>query len=182
MDRLALRICLVALLAMAGGAAAAEIKLQNAWMRPAPAGAETAKVYVDIASDTALELTGASTPFAKKVDLMLVTVKDTSIDEEVVKSLPVAAGKPTRLAFNGNHLQFAGITLDIGNGVPVPLTLTFKDAAGKEVRARTEILVRGLLRPEQVPAAAGAAAAGSKPMPAPQEPMVPKTPQPPPTM
>jgi periplasmic copper chaperone A len=179
MDRFAIGAGLLALLALvgAGGAAAAQVSLQNAWMRPAPAGAATAKAYVDITSDAALELIGASTPAAKKVDLVLVTVKDTSVDEKIVKVLSVAAGKPTRLAFNGNHLQLSGITRDIGNGVPVPLTLTFRDAMGKQVQATTDILVRGLLRPEQVPAAST-----GKHMPAPEEPMVPKHPQPPPKM
>lgn len=178
MNRIALRGALCALLLVTAAVShAAEVKLQNAWMRPAPTGAESAKAYVDIASDTALELVGASTPAAKKVELIAVTVKDTSIDEKVVKALPVAAGKPTRLAFNGNHLQLSGITRDIGNGMPVPLTLTFKDAAGKSLQVSTDVLVRGLLRPDQVPAASGAAG-----MPAPEQPMVPKLPQPAPKM
>jgi copper(I)-binding protein len=155
---------------------AAEVRLQNAWMRPAPAGAETAKAYVDIASDGALELVGASTPAAKKVELVAVTVKDTTIEEKIVASLPVAAGTPTRLAFNGNHLLLSGITRDLGNGAPVPLTLTFKDAGGKTVQATTRILVRGLLRPEQV-----APSPGTR-LPAPELPMAPKLPKPPPTM
>ena len=178
MNRIAMHAALCTLLAMTFTSHAAEVKLQNAWMRPAPKGAESAKAYVDIASDAALELVSASTPAAKKVDLIAVTVKDTSIDEKVVKSLPVAAGKPTRLAFNGNHLQLSGITRDIGNGVPVPLTLTFKDAAGKSMQVSTEVLVRGLLRPDQVPAAAS----GATHMPAPEQPMVPKLPQPAPKM
>ena len=36
----------------------ADIALSNAWMRPAPAGASSAKVYVDITSDAPLELVG----------------------------------------------------------------------------------------------------------------------------
>lgn len=179
MNAFALRAALCTLLVVSATAVAdaADVTLQNAWMRPAPAGTATAKAYVDIASDRALELVGAASPAAKKVSLVAVTVKDTTIDEKVVKSLPVAAGKPTRLAFNGNHLRLSDITRDIGNGVPVPLTLTFRDTAGKSLEVKTEILVRGLLRPDQVPAASGATQ-----MPAPEQPMVPKVPQPPPKM
>jgi hypothetical protein len=54
--------------------------------------------------------------------------------------------------------------------------LTFKDAGGKLLQVPTEILVRGLLRPEQVPATTG------ERLPAPQPPMTPKLPEPPPTM
>lgn len=179
MNAIAMRAVLCALLVLTATAPAkaADVKLQNAWMRPAPQGAATAKAYVDIASDSALELVGAASPAARKVSLVAVTVKDTSIDEKIVKSLPVAAGKPTRLAFNGNHLQLSDITRDIGNGVPVPLTLTFRDTAGKSLAVKTEILVRGLLRPEQVPAASG-----TTQLPAPEQPMVPKVPQPAPKM
>jgi copper(I)-binding protein len=42
------------------------------------------------------------------------------------------------------------VTRNVGNGDPVPLTLVFKDSAGKTVEAATEITVRGLLLPQQV--------------------------------
>jgi copper(I)-binding protein len=170
------RCALLAAFLASAAAGAAEVKLHNAWMRPAPAGAESAKAYVDIASDSALALVGASTPAARKVVLVAVTVKDTTIDEKPVRSLPVAAGTPTRLAFNGNHLLLSGITRDIGNGAPVPLTLTFRGAGGKLLQVHTEILVRGLLRPEQVPATTG------KRLPVPESPMTPNLPETPPTM
>jgi copper(I)-binding protein len=170
------RCALLAAFLASAAAGAAEVKLHNAWMRPAPAGAESAKAYVDIASDSALALVGASTPAARKVLLVAVTVRDATIDEKPVRSLPISAGTPTRLAFNGSHLLLSGITRDIGNGDPVPLTLTFKDAGGKLLQVPTEILVRGLLRPEQVPATTG------ERLPAPQPPMTPKLPEPPPTM
>lgn len=168
-------LALCAALASAS-ATAADIMLANAWMRPAPAGASSAKVYVDITSDAPLELVGASTPAARRTDLVRVLIKDTTIDEQVVKSLPVAAGTPTRLAFNGDHLRLSGIVHDVGNGVPVPLTLVFKDRSGKTVNATTDVLVRGLLRPGQM------SGSGTRTMPAPEAPMVPKLPQPPPKM
>ena len=160
-----------------GVAGAADIVLRNAWMRPAPAGAAQARAYVDIDSDVALRLTGASTPAARRVELVQVRTRETSLDESVVRSLPVKAGATTRLAFNGDHLRLTGITRDIGNGTPVSLTLTFRNAAGKTLTASTDVLVRGLLRPAQVPADGKGVR-----MPAPEPAMAPQTPQPPPKM
>ncbi|MEO8754808.1 MAG: copper chaperone PCu(A)C [Casimicrobiaceae bacterium] len=163
-----LRAALALLCALAGAAHAAEITLKNAWMRPAPAGAESARAYVDITSDAPLVLTGASTPVAGKVQIVLVqTIGDPST-EAVVPTLAVPAGATTRLAYRGNHLRLSGITRDVANGDPVPLTLTFTDGAGKPVRATTNILVRGLLLPQQMPAESrDAAKPANSPAPAP---------------
>ncbi len=146
-----LGVALVLLCALAGAAHAAEVTLKNAWMRPAPAGADSARAYVDVTSDASLVLTGATTPVAGKVQIVLVqTIGDPST-EAVVPTLAVPAGGTTRLAYRGNHLRLSGITRDIANGDPVPLTLTFTDGAGKTVKATTDILVRGLLLPQQMP-------------------------------
>jgi len=138
-----------ALVACAAGAHA-DVALVNAWMRPAPAGAEAARVYVDIRSDRALDLVGARTPVAKSVAIVHVgTIGDEST-EKVVKTFPVHGGTTTRLAYRGDHLRLVGVTRNVGNGDPVPLTLVFKDGAGKTSEASTQVTVRGLLLPQQM--------------------------------
>ncbi len=139
--------------AFAVAAQAAEVTLRNAWMRPAPAQAETARVYVDIDSGATLELVGASTPVADNVEIVRVRRIGDPASEEVVKAFAVSAGKTTRLAYRGDHLRFKGILRDLANGDPVPLTLVFKAADGREVRATTNVVVRGLLLPRQMPEA-----------------------------
>ncbi|MFO1316325.1 MAG: copper chaperone PCu(A)C [Burkholderiales bacterium] len=144
----------VAALGFAGAAAAADVvTLRNAWMRPAPAGAASARAYVDIDSTAAVTLVGAATPLARKVELVRVKVIDDPATEETVATMPVAAGATTRLAYRGDHLRLVGITRDAGNGDPAPLTLTFRDGKGRLVKATTSITVRGLLLPQQRPEA-----------------------------
>ncbi len=111
-----------------------------------------ALAYVDIVSESDLELIGASTPFAKKVELVLVTMKDDTPESKVVTSMRVPAGKTTRLAYRGSHLRLVDITKDFGNGSVVPLTLAFKSAEGKELTASVDAQVRGVLLPRQMPA------------------------------
>jgi copper(I)-binding protein len=141
---------------------AAEVQLANAWMRPAPAGAEAARAYVDIRSDATLDLVGATTPVARSVAIVHVGKIGDPATEEVVKSFAVLGGTTTRLAYLGDHLRLTGVTRDVANGDPVPLTLIFKDAAGQRVEATTRITVRGLLLPQQVPDAARDAPATPK--------------------
>jgi len=133
-----------------GAVHAAEVTLKDAWMRPAPAGAASARAYVDIVSDTALVLAGASTPMASKVEIVLVKRLGEPESEEVVPSLAVLAGATTRLAYLGDHLRVVGVTRDVANGDYVPLTLTFKDTAGRPVKATTNIVVRGALLPQHM--------------------------------
>jgi len=138
-------------LAFALTAQAAEVTLRNAWMRPAPAQAETARVYVDIDSDAELELVGASTPVADSVEIVRVRQIGDPASEEVERTFAISAGKTTRLAYRGDHLRFIRIVRDLANGDPVPLTLVFRAADGKELRATTNVVVRGLLLPRQMP-------------------------------
>jgi copper(I)-binding protein len=131
-------------LALAAPALAVQVSFKSAWMRPAEGGT-TAKAYVDIFSDTPLTLIGASTPVAKKVQIVTVVRTDGNDPGKVVKSLPVAADKPTRLAYLGNHLRLVDLKQDVVNGSQVPVTLTFRDKAGRRHVATAEIGVRGLV-------------------------------------
>ena len=139
-------------MAAALGASAGEVTLKAAWLRPAAAGMGEAQAYVDIVSEADLELVGASTPFAQKVELVLVAMNNEPPDPKVVATLPVPAGKTTRLAYRGSHLRLVEITKSFGNGTTVPLTLAFKSRDGKDVSATVDAEVRGLLLPQQMPA------------------------------
>lgn len=158
-----IRLAVAALaLAAATAAGAAPVTLQNAWMRPALQGAD-ARAYVDIVSEANVDLVGASTPVAKKVVIVRVkTIGDPST-EQVVRTLAAPGGTTTRLAYHGDHLRLVALKRPVGNADPVPLRLTFKDAAGKRFDVETSVLVRGLLAPQMMPE-------GSRDAPAPKKP------------
>ena len=145
------------LLALSLGASAADtpaagITLKTGWLRPAAAGMAEARVYVDIVSATDLVLVGATTPVARKVELVDVTLKGDQSESRVVASMPVPGGKMTRLAYRGSHLRLVDINKDLANGTAVPVTLAFKSPDGKDVTAQFDARVRGLLLPQQMPA------------------------------
>ena len=132
-------------LAAAGAAHAADIHLQTAWMRPVAAGSD-GRVYLDIESDAALRLVGASSPLARKVQIIQVQKTDGLDPGKAVRTLPVVAGE-TRLAYKGNHLRLVGVRETLANGTRVPLTLRFRDRAGKRYEASAQVQVRGLVVP-----------------------------------
>ena len=132
-------------------ALAGDVTLSTAWLRPAAAGSD-AQVYVDIASDIDLVLVSASTPVAKKVELVAVAVPGEPSDGKVVASMPVAGGKTTRLAYKGSFLRLVQLNKDLGNGTLVPVTLEFKTPDGKAMTAKFDAQVRGLLPPRTMPA------------------------------
>ena len=143
----ALCVLLAAAAAMAPVlAVAADIRLSSAWMRPAPAGSD-AKGYVDIASDTPLTLVAASTPAARKVEIVQLTRYDGTDPGKVVKKMAVEPGTPTRLAYKGSYLRLVGVRRDVLLGAPVPVTLEFRDRAGKRFTAKAEMQVRGVAGP-----------------------------------
>jgi copper(I)-binding protein len=161
--RAATALAVGATMLAATAAHAVEVSVTYAWMRPASA-TTSAKVYVEIASDTVLELTGATSPFARKIDIVFVEHPDGTDEGRVVKSLPVAAAAPTRLAYLGSHLRFVDLAEDVSNATKVPLTLEFTDGKGASYKASTTVQVRGILRPQSIaPPSPSAAPAGSAP-------------------
>ena len=152
-NSLTLRVALAVLgVMLAGVVHAAEVTLKNAWMRPALAGA-AARAYVDIASDTTLVLTGASTPVASKsVESSSSRPSAIPTSEEVVRpwrSWParrrVSPTMATICASSASRAMSA-------NGDPVPLTLMFKDTAGRpKSRRRPTCWCAGCCCPQQMP-------------------------------
>ena len=144
---LAVSLCAAAADAPGGG-----ITLGTGWLRPAAAGTAEAKVYVDITSETDLVLVGATTPVARKVELVVVPANGAPSDAKVVASLPIPGGQTTRLAYLGSHLRLVDINRDLANGSAVPITLAFKAPDGKTLTAQFDAMVRGLLLPRQMQA------------------------------
>ena len=136
----------LALLCIAGAAPAVEIHVNNPWVRSATQGQAATPAYVDIGSDTELKLVGATSPWARKVELRVVEMKDGVPMERTVAALDVPAGT-LRLAPGGEHLVLIDATRAFGNGDFVPITLNFEDASRTPHTVDLRAQARGLLLP-----------------------------------
>lgn len=114
--------------AMVGLALAADIRVENAWSRPALAG-RTGVVYLTVQDAGAPDkLTGASTPIASQAQLHESFVDHGVAKMRAVQSLPIAPDKPVMLAPNGYHIMLLGLTQALKPGDTFPVTLTFANA------------------------------------------------------
>ena len=141
-------------LVMASAAAAADIKLMNAWVRPMQAGDKAIPAFVDIKPDAAVTLVEASSPVARSVAIMLEGDSDGSGKPPPLsetKRFEVPAGAGRRLALNGDHLELRGILETKLSGAKVPLQLTFADAKGTRIVVETVATVRGLVPRSALP-------------------------------
>ena len=144
----------VAALAAASVAGAAEIHLANAWMRPMQTGDKAVPAFVDIKSDVAVTLVGASTPVATSVAIMLDAGSDGTgkpLPAKETTRFEVPAGAGRRLALNGDYLEMRGIRETRLNGARVPLQLTFVDGNGKRIVVDTVATVRGMFPRSALP-------------------------------
>ena len=115
-------------MATAGLAQAADIRIEDAWSRPALAG-RTGVVYLTVHDAGAPDrLTGASTPIASQAQLHESFVDHGVAKMRGVSSLPIEPGKPVALAPNGYHIMLMGLTQALKPGDTFPVTLTFANA------------------------------------------------------
>jgi len=119
--------CAILALLRAGAAGAIELQVVNAWIRSASQGQASTPAYMDIHSDTALKLVGASSPWAATIEIRATEKAPLGVDR-AMPALDVAPGE-TRLAPGGNYVALTGIKRGFGNGDLVPITLRFEDAA-----------------------------------------------------
>ena len=134
----------LALLCVASAASAVDVQVKNAWVRGAAEGQSTTPAYVDLRSDTALKLVGATCAWARRVEIRASELEEGLLVERTVRALDVAANAEFRLAPGGNYLALMDIQRAFGNGDLVPITLRFEDAGHIAHTVDLKAAVRGL--------------------------------------
>ena len=93
-----------------------------------------------------VELVGASTDIADRVELHTMTMEDGVMQMRQVDSFTASEGDPIVLQRGGNHLMLFGVDPDIAEGDTVDLSLEFRDSDGTSqtgaVRSRIKRLSR----------------------------------------
>ena len=129
--------------------AVAAPRIENAWMRPAHAGA-SADAYADVITERPLTLARVRTPLARAVEIVLLDPRDPNDKPKVVDKVALKAGE-TRFALKGSVLRLVDLRASVTNERPVPLSFEFVDDAGQTSVVEVLVQVRGLLpaRPQQ---------------------------------
>jgi copper(I)-binding protein len=108
-----------------------ELKVADTWIQAIPPGSDATAAYMTILNTggKALQLVGASSPAAAKIEPMLtteVTEKGQKVmGMESVPIMAIAPGEKLVLKPGGNHLMLIGLTEQIKEGDQIRLTLRF---------------------------------------------------------
>lgn len=112
---------------------AAPIEIKDAWARDTVGGTASAAVYMTITAPTADRLIGASTPAAKKTDLMTMESSGGTMGMKYLRAIDLPAGKPVSLNANGLHVWLAELNAPLKAGQNFALTLKFEKAGERQV-------------------------------------------------
>ena len=119
---------------------APSLQIEHPWARASAGAAKTGAAYLTITDSGAPDrLTGASTPVAATAELHESMSGDMGMMKmRPVPGLPVAPGKPVKLAPGGYHIMLMGLKAPLKQGDSFPLTLTFEHAPPMTVTVAVE--------------------------------------------
>ncbi len=122
--------------------------LKDAWARDTVGGSANAAVYMTITSPTADRLLSASTPIAKKTDLMTMAGGSSATEMTYVNGIDIPANRPVSLNPSGLHVWLADLNQPLRAGQTFPLTLKFEKAGERQV-------VVSIIKPAATPPMSG---------------------------
>ena len=126
---------LVLFLSLAIGACGqpAPLEVGDAWTRDTVGRTASAAVFMTIGSPTRDRLIAASTPVAKKTDLMTMESGSGAMAMKYLEAIDVPAGTPVRLDHSGLHVWLADLDQPLRAGQSFPLLLRFEKAGERRV-------------------------------------------------
>lgn len=111
----------------------APVEVTNVWARDSIGGTANAAIFMTITSPVADRLTGASTPAAKKTDLMTMTMEGGAMGMSYLKAIDLPANQAVSLNASGLHVWLAELNQPLKAGQSFPLTLRFEKAGERQV-------------------------------------------------
>jgi copper(I)-binding protein len=137
---LTLLIAAMSLTACGVGPSQAQIKVEDAWARPAPLAGGNGAVYLRLVNTggEADQLLGGSSPLAQAVEVHKTTMSQDVMKMEPIPSLAVPAGGQVELKPGGFHIMLIGLKQPLAAGSRLPLTLRFEKSGDLQL----EIQVR----------------------------------------
>ena len=131
MRRLALVLILLFPLLSCGRSAKLDVK--DAWTRDTIGRTANAAIFMTITSEQADRLIRASTPIAKKTDLMTISDGNGAMEMKFLKGIDIPANEPVSLNSGGLHVWLADLKLPLRAGQTFPLFLKFEKAGQRRI-------------------------------------------------
>lgn len=116
------------------------MRVENAWARATPQGAEVASAYMTLIAPKPDRLISISSPAAMKVELHEVTMDGGVMRMRTVPAITLPAGQPVVLGPGGYHLMLFGLARPLRAGQTIQLRLDFADSPSEDVTATVEAI------------------------------------------
>ncbi|WP_426234528.1 copper chaperone PCu(A)C [Pseudomonas sp. TWP3-2] len=124
--------------------AAAQTRVDNAWVRATVPNQSASGAFMTVTADSDSKLLSVASPAAKDVQIHEMSMKNDVMSMGPVKSVELPAGKTVNFDPNGYHVMLMGLTAQLKEGETVPLTLTVENAKGEKETVKVEAQVKAL--------------------------------------
>ena len=111
----------------------AGVEVENAWARDTVGRTANAAVFMSITSPGTDRLVAASSPAAKKTDLMTMKMEGGAMAMTYLDGIDIPAGEPVSLNPSGLHVWLADLNQPLKSGQTFPLVLEFEKAGEQRV-------------------------------------------------
>lgn len=138
------RLIMLGLLLLAQTAIAADVKVDNAWIRATAPGQQVAGAYMQITSPVNATLMKVQSPAAGRMEIHLMRMNHGVMEMREVGTLALPKGETVKLAPGGFHLMLFDLKQPFKEGETVPIKLIIQTADKKRETVNVVAQVRGL--------------------------------------
>ena len=131
----------------AGAALAQAVRAEGAWARATVPGQQATGAFMTLTAPAGARLVGASSPAAGVAEIHEMAMQGDVMKMRAIESLALPAGQPVQLKPGGHHIMLLDLKAPLAEGATVPLTLLFKDAAGKSGKIELQVPVGAVTTP-----------------------------------
>lgn len=110
---------------------AAPVAVDAAWARTVLPGQASSGAYMTLTAREPLTLLGAESPAAGIVEIHQMKMEGDVMKMRAVDKLELPVGQKVEFKPGGYHFMLMDLKAKFSSGTTVPLTLQFRDAAGK---------------------------------------------------
>lgn len=145
MKNLKTTLCTALLAIMSAGAVHAQtVSVSAPWARATVPQQKATGMFMQLKSNQDMALVSASSKVATHTEIHEMVMEGDVMTMREVKQVALPAGQAVDFKPGGLHVMFLGLKQPMQAGTSVPVTLTFKDAQGKEETTQVDVPVRPL--------------------------------------
>ena len=134
------RIATFVVLAVASGTAAAQVKVDDAWVRATVEGQQATGAFMRIVSTEGGALVAASSPAASVVELHEMKMEGNMMKMSAVPRVELPAGRPVELKPGGYHIMLINLKAPLKAGQTIPLRLRIESkGVTREIEVRAQV-------------------------------------------